>query len=234
MNRDEQLRLMWGLVKADDGVVEVRALDCNGKHAAWDGFATSIVSGYFDDGDAFVAAARALDESGAPSGIYATLNPVAPDLLARAANRLIAVRRKESTTDDAHIVRRRWLLLDFDPARPAGISATKQELTAALAAARRTRTVLAERGWPLPVLACSGNGWHLLYRYDRPNDDAATAFTRALLGSLATEFGDAAVGVDTGVYNASRIVKLYGTVARKGDSTPQRPHRRAGIMEMVP
>ena len=38
--------------------------------------------------------------------------------------------------------------------------------------------------------------------------------------------------VDRKVFNASRIVKLYGTLARKGDSTPDRPHRRAAVLEV--
>jgi len=27
------------------------------------------------------------------------------------------------------------------------------------------------------------------------------------------------------VFNPARICKLYGTLSRKGDSTPERPHR---------
>jgi hypothetical protein len=38
------------------------------------------------------------------------------------------------------------------------------------------------------------------------------------------------VKVDQTVFNASRIVKLYGTVARKGDHTPDRPHRLSRIL----
>src|SRR5262249_32077297 len=43
---------------------------------------------------------------------------------------------------------------------------------------------------------------------------------------------DDAVKVDTSVSNAARIWKLYGTMACKGDSTPDRPHRMASILHV--
>ena len=43
-------------------------------------------------------------------------------------------------------------------------------------------------------------------------------------------FSDERVTVDTANFNAARIWKLYGTVSRKGDSTPERPHRRSRIL----
>ncbi len=38
---------------------------------------------------------------------------------------------------------------------------------------RRIRDALAAEGWPAPVVADSGNGGHLLYRVDLPNDDGS-------------------------------------------------------------
>ena len=46
---------------------------------------------------------------------------------------------------------------------------------------------------------------------------------------LAARFSDAAVTIDTTVSNAARIWTLDGTLKRKGDSTTERPHRRAWI-----
>jgi hypothetical protein len=41
-------------------VVEVRILGAYGKHTAWDGgFAKGVVSGYFDEHEAFIMAIRA-------------------------------------------------------------------------------------------------------------------------------------------------------------------------------
>src|SRR2546425_6116015 len=106
------------LVARHGGVVEVRIL----------GTRKGTVSGYFDALDAL---ARAVEPWDGQAPIYATLNPVRPDLLARAVNRLREYAKE--TTSDRDIVRRAWLVIDCDPARPKGISATGEELAAALA-----------------------------------------------------------------------------------------------------
>jgi len=49
--------------------------------------------------------------------------PVKPDLLARASNRVKAF--AETTTSDSDILERRWMLVDCDPVRPAGISSSR-------------------------------------------------------------------------------------------------------------
>ena len=53
-------------------------------------------------------------------GIYLTLNPTLPALLARAHNRL--ERRAKATTSDEQISKRRHLLVDIDPERPTGVA----------------------------------------------------------------------------------------------------------------
>lgn len=228
---NEHLQRTWELFKADNAIVEVRALDCHGKVPAWQGWATGTVSGYFDDGAAFVEAVTALDKAGKASGIYVTLNPVQPDLLARAVNRLIPIKKHGTTTEDAHIVARRWLLLDFDPVRPSGISSSQTELRAALDVANHAKEHLALQGWPGPVMACSGNGFHLLYRVDLPNDDKNRDRLRVILLQLNEELATPTVSIDKTVFNAARITKLYGTAVRKGDATQERPHRRSQFME---
>ena len=226
MSPEETLHATWALFKANDGIVEVRALNCSARSRAWHGWAAGTVVGYFDDGDAFVDAVATLDATGQAAGIYVTLNPVHPDLLARACNRLIGAKRGETTADE-HIVRRRWLLVDFDPKRPAGISASTAELQRCLATARQAAAALAARGWPSPVPAASGNGLHLLYPFNLPNDAAATETAKSLLRAVAAECQTDQVQVDITNFNAGRITKCYGTVARKGDATADRPHRRA-------
>src|SRR4051812_47256439 len=81
------------------------------------------ISGYFDDPVRLADGILAVD--GAALGIYVTLNPCKPALLARAANRL--QEHAQVTTADADINCRRWLLIDFDPIRPSGISSTDRE-----------------------------------------------------------------------------------------------------------
>jgi hypothetical protein len=138
--------------------------------------------------------------------------------------------KKDSTTSDADILRRRWLPIDIDPLRPSGVSSTNEEHTLALAKANEVASWIAGLGFPEPIKADSGNGAHLLYLIDIPNDDAATALVKNCLATLDALFSDERVSVDTANFNAARIWKLYGTVSRKGDNTPERPHRRSGII----
>jgi hypothetical protein len=185
------------------------------------------VSGYFGDLNKLAETAELL--SGVVPAAYVTVNPVRPDLLARAANRI--EKRAAATTADGDVVRRRRLLLDFDPVRPAGISSTDAEHEAALARTRDCRDWLNVVGLPAPVFADSGNGGHLVYGIDLPNDEAARLLVEDVLKAVAGRFGDEAVKVDTTVFNAARISKIYGTMARKGDNLPGRPHRLARVLE---
>src|SRR5260370_40769482 len=84
---------------------------------------SGTISCYFDDPGKIADTIARFD--GNVPGIYITLNPCNPALLARAANRMRE--RAEITTGDLDILRREWLLIDCDPKRPAGISSTDKE-----------------------------------------------------------------------------------------------------------
>jgi hypothetical protein len=185
------------------------------------------ISGYYDDLEALARDALRLDGGRNLPGIYVTANPVRQNLLPRAVNR--AIQRAKHTTSDADIIERRWLLIDLDSVRPAGVSSTDTEHAAALTLADEVRDWLCELGISPDsiVLANSGNGAHLLVRTDLPNDATATELSRRCLAALDLRLSTEAVHVDTTTYNAARIWKLYGTAARKGDATRDRPHRRA-------
>src|SRR6478736_6345811 len=85
------------------------------------------ISGYFND--ITKAAAVVAKENGKHQAIYATVNPVKPELLARNENKLEF--GAQTTSTDADITRRRWFLLDLDPVRSAGISSTNEEIASA-------------------------------------------------------------------------------------------------------
>ena len=184
------------------------------------------VSGYFNDPEAFARAAASY--SGKVPGVYFTINPVRPDLLARANNRVIE--RASHTTSDANILCRRWFPIDIDPVRPAGISSSDAEHELVLERARAIREQLRQRGWSAPILASSGNGAHLLYRIDMPNDHRCQELVRKVLEALDSHFSDDRASIDKSVYNAARIWKTYGTMSCKGENLPERPHRQARIL----
>ena len=186
------------------------------------------VAGYFDESEKLVAAADQL--SGRAPGVYVTLNPVSPELLARSINKVQPFAKH--TASDADILSRRWLPLDFDPVRAAGISSTEQARQAAIDTDCRRREWLRECGLPDSVFAGSGNGAHPLIRIDLPNNEESTNLVRRCLEAVASRFSSASVDVDVRVFNAARIWKLYGTLAAKEDSTDERPHRLATLLEV--
>lgn len=153
-------------------------------------------------------------------GVYWLLNPCT----------LAPGSRKSAKVGD--IVCRRWFLIDIDPVRPSGTSSSEIEHACALGRAERIRESLTGQGWPAPVVVDSGNGAHLLYRVDLPNDKDSQALLRACLKSLARVWDDEEVTVDTAVHNASRISKLPGTWACKGTSTRERPHRLCQLVRV--
>jgi len=210
-------------------VVELRALgaDFGGR-----GYKADF-GGFFSDADKLTNEAVKLSRAGA--AVYVTLNPPEPALLSRAVNRVQKQGKRSLLTKDAEVACRRWLLVDLDPNRPTGVSATDEELALAEALVEELLVALVEeRGWPLPVTGISGNGWHGLWRIDLPNDAEALALVKAVLEALSARFSTAQVKVDTGVFNASRITKLFGTVANKGDHCPEagRPHRLSRLVNV--
>ena len=206
---------------APSDVVELRAFPRGGGKKRID-------AGYFDGEhwDELAAYAERLSQSGA--AVYVTLNPVDPQLLSRYCNRVEAYAK--ATTTDKQVARRRWLLVDIDPARPTDTSASDSQAAAAKAKGAEVFQFLQARGWADPLLAESGNGLHLLYPVDLPNDSGATDTVKAVLAALGERFDDDVVKVDRSVFNAARICKLYGTVANKGDHTSLAPWRLSRLV----
>lgn len=201
-------------------MLELRALArVHGQH--------HTTSGYFDDHLALMRAA--CERSGRDTGVYVTINPVHPALLARGPKNTLRRASSGDTTGDRDVRQRRSLLIDVDPVRPAGISSSHEEHAAAIALSRTIRTELRGLGWPEPILADSGNGGHLIYAVDLPVDDGG--LVRRVLAKLAMQFGSSDLVVDERVFNPARISKIYGTLTRKGEDTVDRPHRLARILE---
>lgn len=143
-------------------IVEVRILKALGKSPAWGNEnARGTVSGCFDSHEAFCKAVQLADKT-TNAGIYFTLQKIDSRLLARGFNRL---KPTDLTTSDAYVFAYRWLPVDLDPVRPAGIASSDSELAEAL----RLRDEMAEwcireLAFPKPIRAMSGNGGHLLVK----------------------------------------------------------------------
>lgn len=220
----------WDLFYVPGYCVEVRATGLQANNRAWEGYAAGAVVGYFNDYASFAAAVSSLDKLTC-KGIYIKCNPLKPELLARANNRL-----KGATFDncakETDVAARYWLRLDLDPVRASGISSTQEELQEAVALARFIVERMEQDGWGKGIVAISGNGADVLYKINLPVDATSKDTLRSTLAHFAERFNTPAVKVDAQLISAIIDTKVYGTVARKGDSTADRPHRRSQILDI--
>ena len=184
----------------------------------------SIISGYYTPEHYPQMVKDVAQYDGQVRGIYNTIHSIDPALHARAHNRLRTQTPKGETTSDHNITHLDCFAIDIDPDCPAGVSSSEAELdevkkrAAALAKEFEGHGIMMIRG-------LSGNGCHLITPIVKTavNDDVIARY-EAMGKSIAN-----AVGADIKIYNPARILKMYGTVACKGDNTEERPHRRSSI-----
>ncbi len=166
-----------------------------------------------------------------PEGIYVMLNPLNPAILHRRRNRVDFAAADDGAADK-DVMRRRWMLIDCDPIKAdRKVSSSNQEKELAEMLAMEVKEWLSSRGWPDPIEADSGNGSHLLYRIDEAAAD--DSLVKSCLEALSERFKRTDVKVDTVPGNAARICKFYGTMARKGDHSDERPHRKSKV-DVIP
>jgi len=207
-------------------ITEVRVLDVRGRCALiYNDYIRGTVSGYFDNHADLWKYVQAVEKM-QNKGIYFTVQVTDPRLLARAYNRL---KISDLTTKDTDVIAYRWLPIDIDPERPSGIPSSDSELADAVKLSILIEEyVITEYGLAKPVRAMSGNGVHLLFRLpDLPVTKENIAFVEATLKTLSKLFSNDKAKIDESVFNPSRILRLYGTVTRKGDSLPAGPGREA-------
>lgn len=204
------------LLLTEGDVVELRIFDKNGKKYC----------GWFDDRRKMAEAA--LSHDGTAEGIYYSSNGCDSKMLAVANNRTGKCIGASKETD---IIRRRLFGIDVDPVRDAGISSTDAEKALALIRVKEVSDWLSTLGFPEPVLGDSGNGYHNDYFVDLPNTPEIKQIYTDAIKAIQARFPKDTVDVQ-GFADANRIWKVYGTVARKGDATPDRPYRRSQILSV--
>ena len=203
-------------IHPDNELFEVRILDKNKK----------AISGYFKDADTLIQKLKTVDLRGA--NIYFTLNQINDALFNRVQSETFVA--KANTTSDNDVDGYNWLFIDLDPKRVAGVSSNDEELQKAYDLAGKIYRYLKVKGFEEPVKAISGNGAHLLYRIQLKANNENKELVEKCLKALSMLFDTDDISVDTANFNPARICKLYGTLAQKGKSTKDRPHRMSRII----
>lgn len=221
---EQQIRQWWSLFKNDGELVEIRLL---GKAA---------YSGYFTDIETLIKQLRPyLDSNNAVYygniQAYFTLNVINSALYSR-EQRDVFVKKPKSTTTDGDIIRRKFVLIDLDPNRAAGISANNDEFEKAHLKCVEIFRYLISQGFKEPIITRSGNGWHAYLTCDMPNDDEHNDIVKRFLQALSKMFSDNDVEIDEKVFNPARIDKLVGTWAKKGADSTERPWRISDIVKV--
>lgn len=180
--------------------------------------------GYFTD---LSKALAAVAGDGECRAVYFSLN-ICPGIPAGfEPNRLYTASARFKETDYAA---RQSLLVDCDPKRKADTASTDEQKAAAKLQVLAIREYLCNLGFPKPVFADSANGYHLVYALNEPNDEATKVLIKNFLAGLSVKFTNGESAVDAGNFEANRLCKLYGSVARKGDDPSL--WRRSAVLEV--
>lgn len=193
-------------------LTELRALHC--------GATGRTVCGWFEHEQLDLMARHAVELSKSATGVYFIPNPIDPNASIPGRRRLghgrVGEARKGDCTEDKHIDKRLWLLIDVDPVRPAGTKATEEQRRAAWDVIGSCLATLQSVGYGPGIPCDSGNGWHLCQPIDLPNDEGSRDKCKRLLQSLQKRCGSEAAKIDVATYNAARIWRIYGTQNAKG------------------
>jgi hypothetical protein len=220
-NQRVEIKKLWQIIgTSSSSVLELRAIWPSGIQPIKPPLTAHFRASDFADIEACKSAfeAEALRLNGLGYNIYIVMNPIKSTFVG-------------SAVKDEDISYRDLLLIDIDRVQKAKEPATDEEVEAAKQLADTVMAYLATNEWPEPIRVMSGNGHHLYYVLPEvANDDESKQYVQSLLKSLAAEFDNDTVKIDTTVFNASRITKVVGTVARKGLESDGRPYRMARVV----
>lgn len=213
-----EIRKTIALMKPDSQLFEVRIISDSKK----------VFSGYFTSGEILIRELSRINLLNA--NVYITLNAINSNCYGRTQRDRFEMQAK-NTTSDNDIEGYEWLMIDLDPKRPAGTSATNEQLEIAKKKANQIFAFMGAQGFNEPLVALSGNGVHLLYRVNLANNKENQQLVQRFLKTLDMLFSESGIiEVDTANYNPSRICKLYGTLAQKGSNTKEQPYRMSYLI----
>ena len=216
MINEDTIRKWWDLFVKENGFTEVRVL---GRFQ---------YSGYFSNVENLIETIKPYADMD-DEQIYFVLNKIDAACYGRQQSEKI-IKSPKITTNDNDIVKRCFVFVDFDPVRKSGTNASNEEFEYAHKKAQQVFVFLRNQGFSEPIICKSGNGIHLTYKVDMPNDSETTETLKRFYEYLASVYTDEKVDIDTKVFNLARLCKLYGTMAKKGANLQDRPWRMSEII----
>lgn len=216
MINENTIRKWWDLFVKENGFTEVRVL---GRFQ---------YSGYFSNVEKLIDTIKPYAEMD-DEQIYFVLNKIDAACYGRQQSEKM-IKSPKITTNDNDIVKRSFVFVDFDPVRKSGTNASNEEFEYAHKRAQQVFLFLRNQGFCEPIICKSGNGLHLVYKVDMPNDSETTETLKRFYEYLASVYTDEKVDIDTKVFNLARLCKLYGTMAKKGANLQDRPWRMSEII----
>ena len=227
--RLEQFKKAWENIFhiGQNSPVQLRALSPKGAPRALRARNITFTASKYPDPEerklAFEQEALRLNDAG--YNIYIVMNPITPEFSGNETNGL--------AVGDSDIECRRLLLIDIDRANAVD-PISLDDMDDMWLFTNQIEKYLKESGYADFFEVFSGNGAHIYLPLDSlPNDDTSKEHCQATLHALAERFDNDTYKVDTCVYNASRITKVPGTVARKGIESQDCPYQIAHVCEVV-
>ena len=213
----EQIYKWWSIFHDEGEITEIRS------------FGGTTFSGYYKDIDNAIRDIEIL-ESKPDQQIYFITNAIREDCYGRAQRERLIMKPK-NTTNDEEIVGRKWIMIDLDPKRASGVNSSNQELEYAHKKAVAVYKFLRDNGFNDPVVCMSGNGYHLMYACRIGVSQETDLLIERFINALAMLFTDEHVDVDKKCKNRARLSKVYGTTAKKGANSDDRPWRTSYIVK---
>jgi hypothetical protein len=199
------------------------------------GQGSGLIAGVFDD---FMIARQSLKTyiAGLHTGVFFTPNRIDGAHLLTINDNLNQLHRNPASTITDDLIRSRdYYIVDIDTVKPEGQMANETELQAAREVLTRWKNEIAGI-FPDPIIIASGNGFHCLLKAEGTrfnSDDERRANKR--LYKFVLEHWAAACNVPGAsidiAFTLRQGVRLPSSWNRKGEDTPQRPHRKVSIEE---
>jgi RecA-family ATPase len=183
-----------------------------------------IQVGFFDDISKAIEQIELFDQT---ANVYVAPNPRKRQEHFEIDNQL---NFKSYAGKNVDIAKVRWFLIDLDTIRKCQdkeVMATDEEVKASKKVCDKVVEYLQSKDID-PVIAFSGNGWHLMIKTIDYEIDIQEKF-KQLLNFLKNLFHSDDAEIDLKPSDPCRIWKCYNTQAMKGKSTTERPYRYAEL-----